>query len=75
MLKTLLFSLLIVAICILLLCVKIMVGKRFPNSHVSGSKAMRQRGIGCAQSQDRAAQKKSRFSIDEIERRTAEKLS
>ncbi|EJW95104.1 hypothetical protein EVA_16790 [gut metagenome] len=43
-------------------------GGRFPNSHVSGSKAMRDRGIGCAQSQDREAQRKRNFSIDEMEK-------
>ena len=50
---------LIVAICIALLSVKILFQKngRFPNTHVSGSKAMRKRGIGCVQSQDREAQK------------------
>ena len=41
---------------------------KFPNGHVSGSKALRQKGIGCAQSQDREAQKKPRFSIDELEK-------
>lgn len=57
MLKTLLITLLIVAICIALLSVKILFKKngRFPNTHVSGSKAMRKRGIGCVQSQDREA--------------------
>lgn len=43
-------------------------GGKFPNGHVSGNKAMRDRGIGCVQSQDREAQKKSRFSIDELEK-------
>ena len=75
MLKTLLFSLLIVAICILLLCVKIVLGKRFPNIHVGGNKAMQKRGIGCAQSQDRAAQKKVHLTISEMEEKAAEKLS
>lgn len=61
---------LIVAISVLLLGVKVFFVKngRFPNSHVSGNKAMRQRGIGCVQSQDREAQRKPRFSIEEIER-------
>ncbi len=36
-------------------------GGKFPNGHVSGNKAMRERGIGCAQSQDREAQKKTPF--------------
>ena len=57
MLKTILITLLIVAISMALLSVKILVKKngRFPNTHVGGSKAMRERGIGCAQSQDREA--------------------
>lgn len=69
MLKTLLFTLLIVAICLLLLCVKIIAGKRFPNSHVSGNKEMRKRGIGCVQSQDREAQRRPSFSLAEIEKK------
>ena len=70
MLYCVLITLLIVAISVLLLGVKVFFVKngRFPNSHVSGNKAMRQRGIGCVQSQDREAQRKPRFSIEEIER-------
>ena len=51
MLKTILITMLIVAICIALLSVKILFQKngRFPNTHVSGSNAMRKRGIGCVQ--------------------------
>ena len=68
--KNKLITLLIVAICIVLLGVKVFFvkGGKFPNGHVSGNKAMRDRGIGCVQSQDREAQKKSRFSIDELEK-------
>ena len=69
MLDTILITLLIVAICIVLLGVKVFFVKGgFPNGHVSGNKAMRDRGIGCVQSQDREAQRKSRFSIDELEK-------
>ena len=70
MLYSVFLILLIVAISVVLLGVKVFFVKngRFPNSHVSGSKAMRQRGIGCVQSQDREAQRKPRFSIEEIER-------
>lgn len=70
MIKTILFTLLIVAICILLLGLKIFFvkGGKFPNGHVSGNKALRDKGISCAQSQDRDAQRKSRFSIDAIEK-------
>ena len=67
MLKTLLITVLIVAICIALLSVKILFKKngRFPNTHVSGSKAMRQRGIGCVQPQDREAQVANPHAIPE----------
>ena len=70
MLDTILITLLIVAICVVLLGVRIFFvkGGKFPNSHVSGNKAMRDRGIGCVQSQDREAQRKPRFSIDEHEK-------
>lgn len=70
MLDTILITLLIVAICVVLLGVRIFFvkGGKFPNSHVSGNKAMRDRGIGCVQSQDREAQRKPRFSIDELEK-------
>lgn len=67
MLKTILITMLIVAICIALLSVKILLKKngRFPNTHVSGSKAMRERGIGCVQSQDREARKNNPNAIAE----------
>lgn len=67
MLKTALITMLIVAICIALLSVKILFKKngRFPNTHVSGSKAMREKGIGCVQSQDRAAQQLNPHAIAE----------
>ncbi|WP_072529963.1 hypothetical protein [Bacteroides ilei] len=70
MLKTILITVLIVAICIALLAIKIIFQKngRFPNTHVSGSKAMRERGIGCVQSQDREAQKNNPHAIAERER-------
>lgn len=70
MLETILIAVLIVALCVVLLGVRIFFvkGGKFPNSHVSGSKALRKRGIGCVQSQDREAQRKPRFSIAEIEK-------
>ena len=61
---------LIVAISLVLLGVKVFFTKngKFPNGHVSGNKALRKQGIGCAQSQDREAQRKTRFSIDKLEK-------
>ena len=71
MIETIIITMLIVAICLALLAIKIIFKKngRFPNTHVSGSKAMRQRGIGCVQSQDREAQKKNPNAIPEVEKR------
>lgn len=64
MLDTILITLLIVAICIALLGVRIFFfkGGRFPNTHVSGNKALRKKGIGCVQSQDKEARKPNKFS-------------
>lgn len=47
--------LLIVAISLILLSVRIFFGKAFVKTHVSQSKAMHQRGIGCVESQDAIA--------------------
>ncbi len=51
----------------LFLCVNILLKKngRFPNSHVSGSKEMRKRGIGCVQSQDAAARRHNPKAVQE----------
>ena len=70
MVETLLITLLIVAISLLLLGLKVFFvkGGRFPNGHVSGNKALREKGIGCVQSQDREAQRKTRFSVEELEK-------
>lgn len=67
MLKTILITVLIVAICIALLSIKILFQKngRFPNTHVSGNKAMREKGIGCVQSQDREARIHNKHAISE----------
>lgn len=53
----------------LFLCVRILFKKngRFVKTHVSQSKAMRERGIGCVQSQDFEMRHKSRFAISEKE--------
>ena len=65
MVETILITLLIVAISLVLLGVKVFFtkGGKFPNGHVSGNKALRKKGIGCAQSQDREAQKSHVFLL------------
>lgn len=56
MLKTLLFTLIIVGASLAFLSIKLLVKKngRFPNTHVGHSAAMRKRGITCVQSMDYA---------------------
>lgn len=67
MLKILLITLLIVAISVALLGIRIFFSKnrRFPHIHISGNKEMYKRGIGCVESQDKAAQRKSPFAVEE----------
>lgn len=56
MLKVFIFTAIILAFCIVLLSVRIIFVKngRFVKTHVSSSKAMRERGVTCVQSQDYA---------------------
>lgn len=68
MLDTILITVLIVAICMALLCIGIVLKGKFPNTHVSGSKALRKRGIGCVQSQDREARKANKRAVAEVEK-------
>lgn len=72
MVETIVITMLIVAISVALLAIKMILQKngKFPNSHVSGNKAMRERGIGCVQSQDRSARMKSPLAVEEKEKRT-----
>lgn len=67
MLKTLLFTLIIVAACMALLAIKILFKKngRFPNTHIGHSAAMRKRGINCVQSIDRMERKENPHRIAE----------
>ena len=60
MLKVFLYCLIIIANCVALMSVRVIFKKngRFVKTHVSSSKAMRQRGIGCVQSQDYAQRHK-----------------
>lgn len=60
MLKLFLISLLIIAIAMVCLGFKVFFSKtgKFPNTHVSGNKYLRERGIYCVQTQDRMARNK-----------------
>lgn len=67
MFETILFSVLIIAISVALLAISILLKKngKFPNSHVGGNRALRKKGIGCAQTQDREAQRDNPNAVDE----------
>ena len=62
MLKTLLLSLLIIAICFALLAVKLLFRKNgsFTSQHIHDSKAMQERGIHCVVDQDREARRSNK---------------
>ncbi|WP_455674239.1 hypothetical protein [Phocaeicola sp.] len=75
MLDTILITVLIVAICIALLGVGIILKGKFPNTHVSGNKALRKKGIGCVQSQDREAQKVNKRAIAEVEKQSNDEIN
>ena len=68
MLTTLLFTIIILVICLVLLSVKIILkkGGRFPNTHVSGNKALRKKGVHCAKTQDREERKQKNL-YDKLE--------
>lgn len=65
MLETILISVLIVAICMLLLSIQILFKKngKFPNTHVSGNAALRKKGIHCVQAQDKEARLKKTWNF------------
>lgn len=62
MLKTLLLSVLIIAICFALLAVKLLFRKNgsFTSQHIHDSKAMQERGIHCVVDQDREARRSNK---------------
>lgn len=67
MLKTLLLTLVIIAVSMVLLAIKIIIKKkgRFPNTHIGHSAAMRKQGIHCVQSMDRMERKENPHRIAE----------
>lgn len=67
MTKILIPTIIIVAAAIVLLSVGIIVKGRFVNSHVSGNRALRRKGIHCAQQQDREARAHNPYAVQERE--------
>lgn len=66
MLRTILIVIGLMLLAMVLLSVRVLLKKngRFRSMHISDSKAMRERGIGCVQSQDRNARKTNANKID-----------
>lgn len=62
MIKTLLLVVLIIAIAMILLCVKLIFqrGGKFSSMHIHDSEAMRERGIHCVIDQDKEARQEGR---------------
>ncbi len=71
MFKTLLYTLIIIAISVALLSITIIIKKngKFPNIHIGGNRNMRKRGIKCAQSQDRDARKENPMAVRETNKK------
>lgn len=67
MLKVFLFCLIILAASFFFLSVRVIFkkGGRFVKTHVSQSKAMRDRGVTCVQSQDYAMRHRSKNAVKE----------
>ena len=67
MLKIFIFCVIIIGIAVLLMSVRILLKKngRFVKTHVRQSKAMRDRGVTCVQSQEFAMRHKSPYAIKE----------
>lgn len=66
MLKSFVIIALLLLAAFALLAVRVIVKKngRMRSMHISDSKAMKDQGIGCVQSQDRAAQRSSASRLD-----------
>lgn len=68
--KEILITIGLVALAMVLLCVRILLKKngRFSSQHISENKKMRENGIHCATSQDREAHRDARkkMNVDEL---------
>lgn len=72
MLYAILISTVLLFVAVLLLGVRIFFVKdgKFPNIHIGGNKALRDKGVGCATTQDRQAQqKKKRMNTSDIKKK------
>lgn len=68
MINAIIISAILLAIGVLLLGLRIFFVKdgKFPNIHIGGNKALRDKGINCVTTQDRQAQKTKRMNVDDM---------
>lgn len=69
MLTVFIVSLIVIAFCVILMCIKIIFipNGKFPDTHVSGNKGLKNKGITCAKSQDlQEQQKKNIFELSKL---------
>ncbi|NDP21644.1 MAG: hypothetical protein GZ091_11280 [Paludibacter sp.] len=68
MIYAIIISAVLLAIGIMLLGLRIFFVKdgKFPNFHIGGNKTLRDKGINCATTQDRQAQKTKRMNVDDM---------
>ena len=68
--KEILITIGLVAVAMVLLCVRILLrkGGKFSNQHISGNTKIREHGVHCATSQDREARRDARkkMNVDEL---------
>lgn len=62
MIETLIFTMLIIAIAVALLCIKILVKKngQFSSQHIHDNPGMRKQGIKCVMDQDKMAREEGK---------------
>lgn len=65
MIKVFLLTLSLVAVGLLFLCVRILIGRCFINLHIDGNKALNRQGIRCVQSMDAAERRENPRRINE----------
>ncbi len=65
MLKTLLASLLIVALAFALLGVRVVLGRRFVHTHLDGNKALNRKGITCVKDMEQEARRPNPCAVKE----------
>lgn len=68
MLKTIIIATVLLFISILLMGVRVFFSRKgtFPNTHISGNKAMQERGISCATSQEKELHHRRKSPIEEM---------